>query len=514
MAQAQAAPVSSFTLMKIIHIVIGISIMLLLPNVGSPEFVVSHADKLVELGFPEVDGGVKVYLSDIGMQVICIFLGLIYLWTVVDTVWPGFLAIFLLAISDFGNMNQVLNMYFGNPTIVFMFFVFFFAAVLVKSQISVYLARYLMTRDFVAGKPWILTTMLLVTTYIVALIDQVSAVFIMWPVMYSLFKECGYKKGDGYVSAMICGVIFMAVLMFATDAIKGGAFLVIVVANQIGSNPAFNLPVINVASYMAFAFAISIVCIAAYIFLLRFVFRVNVEPIKNFDINVLKENPLPPMTWKQKTTIGLFIFLALWLLGGGVLPATNPVKQFLSANQMGLGIVLLFIMTVIEYKGEKFVTLNEMTATAAWNVFFLIAAAMLFGNALSTPATNFNVVVEYVLRDLFSGFSFFTLIVASVLLAISLTNFTNSVVTGIIFAPILIPLCMSYGYNPLPVLVCFFYTVLIALCTPAASPYAALLFGNTDWVEPSEILKYTLTASLIAVLSVLCVGVPLAMILF
>ncbi len=514
MAQAQAAPENPMGMKEIIHIIIGISIMLFLPYVGSPEFVVSHADKLVEMGFPEVDGGVKVYLSDIGMQVICIFIGLIYLWTVIDTVWPGFIAIFLLGISDFGTMNQVLTMYLGNPTIVFLLTIFMFASILIRSQISVYLARYLVTRDFIQGKPWALTTMLLLTSYAVAGIHTVSAVFIMWPVLYSIFNECGYKKGDKYVSFMIVGVAFMTVLMFATDAIKDGAFMVIVVANQIATSPAYGLEPLNIVAYLPFAFTISMISLATYVLLMRFVFRVDVSALKAFDVQKLKANPLPPMTWKQKTTIGLFLFLASWLILSGALPATNPLGAFLKTNQMGLCFLMLLVVFGAQYKGEKFATMPEVMGGAPWNVWFIIAAAMLFGTALAAPSTNFNIVIEYVLRDVFSGFSYKTLIVASVLLAIGLTNFTNSVVTGIIFAPILIPLCLSFGYNPMPILACFFYTVLIALCTPAGSPFAALVFGNTEWVDSADATKCGLIASAIVVGVVLIVGIPLAMRLF
>ncbi len=514
MAQAKAIPAPALDMARIIHIIIGLVIMFLFPYIGSPEFVVSHADKLVELGFPVVDGGVKVYFSDIGMQVICIFFGVIYLWTTVDTVWPGFLGIFALGMSSFGTMDQVLGMYFGSSMIIFMFTIMMYAGILIKSQVSVYLARYLMTRDFVIGRPWMLTTMLLVTTYIVAVIDQITSVFIMWPVMYSVFKESGYKKGDTYVSFMIIGVVYMALMMFATDAMKGGVFMLILVANQLAQNPVYGIEPIQLGNYLVFAITVSAVSLLTLVALMRFVFRVDVEALRNFDIEMLKANPLPPMDWKQKTTVGLFILLAVWLLSAGIIPPTNPVGAFLNQNKMGLGIFIVFLMTSIQYKGESFTSLQTIMSLAPWNVFFLIIAAMLFGSALTHPSTNFAVLVEYLLRDFFQGFSYFALITCSIIMAICITNFTNSVVAGVIFAPILIPLCVGYGYAPLPLLVCFFYAVLIALCTPAASPYAALLFGNSEWISTADAAKYALIVSSITIAVLLVVGVPLASILF
>ena len=72
-------------------------------------------------------------------------------------------------------------MFLGNPMVVMLFFLFMVAAAIVYSNLAGWLARYLMTRDFIKGRPWVLTTTFLITTYLVAFLDQVSATFLMWP---------------------------------------------------------------------------------------------------------------------------------------------------------------------------------------------------------------------------------------------------------------------------------------------------------------------------------------------
>ena len=61
---------------------------------------------------------------------------------------------------------------------------------------------------------------------------------------------------------------------------------------------------------------------------------------------------------------------------------------------------------------------------------------------------------------------------------------------------------------------CFIYAVLIAACTPAASPFAALLYGQTDWIDRRDIGRYTVISSALVVLVVIVVGIPLARVLF
>ena len=61
---------------------------------------------------------------------------------------------------------------------------------------------------------------------------------------------------------------------------------------------------------------------------------------------------------------------------------------------------------------------------------------------------------------------------------------------------------------------CFIYAVLIAACTPAASPFAALLYGQSDWIDPPAIARYTVISSGLVVLTLVVVGLPLAKMIF
>lgn len=503
-----------FTPICLIHIVIGLCIMFLLPTLGSPEFSVTASEALAEYGFPEVDGKMLVSFSPIGMKVICIFLGLIYFWTFLDTTWPTFLAVFALGASGFSSMNATLNTFMGNPNVIIILFVFAFAAIFVKNQISVYLARYLMTRDIVRGRPWVLTAMILVTTYLVAFLDQTTSVFIMWPVLYSICREAGYKKGDKFVSFMVVGVPMMAMLSFATDAIKGGAFILYLAGTQILGNPELNMSPMNLGSYLLLTFILSCIIICLFLLVMRFVYRVDVSLLNKFDIDILKANPLPPFNWKQKTLIVLFALYAIYMLSAGLLPADSAIGSFLRANQMGSSLLLALALLFINYKGEPLADMQSMMGGVPWTVYFLIAGALLFGSVLSHPSTHFALVIENVLRDVFINFSYLQITIAVVIIAIVITNFTNSVATGLILAPVLVPLCASLGYNVTPLLACFFFTVLIAGCTPAGSPYAALLFGNKDWINAGDASHYAVVFSIIVVISVIIVGVPLAQILF
>ena len=499
----------------IVNTMIGLGIMFFGHLMQFDPFAVAPNAKLLSLGLPMVNDQVLIQITPIGMKALAIFLGVVYLWTFVDTLWPCFLGVFLLANSGFAPVPGVLNLFMGNPNTVMILMLFIFAAAFTHSQVAVYLTRWLMTRKIVIGRPWLLTANILMTCYLVAFLDQVTSVFIMWPTIYLIFKEVGFKKGDKYVSLLVVNSLIMILLSFATDAIKGGAFYL--VAGLYGfarANPDLNVPEFNLAAYILFAIILSVVIMFILLAIMRFVYRPDVSLLKNFDVSIFDKNPLPPMSWKQKTLIGLFIFYALWMILPGVLPADNVVGMFLRKNLFSGSLVAVLLLTVIRYKGEPLADIAQTNAAFPWKVFFLIATAFVLGNALTSPTTNVSLLMEYVLRDTFVGVSYFSLTIYTIIIAIVVTNFTNSVVTGLIFAPVLIAVCNAYGFSPTPLLACFFYTVLVAAATPAASPYAAMLFSNNEWISKTDALHYASVASLVVVAVVILLGIPMANMFF
>ncbi|MDE5878954.1 MAG: hypothetical protein K2G99_02845, partial [Desulfovibrio sp.] len=65
-----------------------------------------------------------------------------------------------------------------------------------------------------------------------------------------------------------------------------------------------------------------------------------------------------------------------------------------------------------------------------------------------------------------------------------------------------------------PMMSCFIYAVLIAACTPAASPFAATLFGLQDWISSKDAAIYAVMASAVVFAVICCIGLPLATTLF
>ena len=505
-------PVKSLSLGTIIHTVIGIGLMFLGHVLPCPSLVVPVSDALVAAGFPVADGNAVITITRMGMVNAMIFLGVVYLWTFVDTLWPCFLGVLMLAFSGFTPAPKVLNSFLGNPMVVMIFFTLCFATALIRSNVSSWLAQWILRRDFIIGRPWTFTAVILVTSYLLAFFEQTSICFLIWPVMYSIFDQVGFKRGDKYVSVMLVYIIVMALLSFASDPFKTGAFLLLGnVWGLAASTPGMNVPA---ASYFCFALVVSLVSIALLMAAMRFVYRVDVSPLLKLDPAVLRREPLKPMTGYQIGVLVAFALFACWILLPGIIGKDNVVGAFLAKNSLLAPLVALFLVGFVHLHGKPIADISETAAAYPWRIFLLIAVAMLLGDAMTGKGTNVTIYMEYVLRNALSGFGYVPLCIAVILLGITFTNCCNSVVLGLVLTPVLLAMCNAFGMNAGPLMACFIYAVLIAACTPAASPFAAMLFGNSQWLSPREIVTYSVSSSLIIAGVVIVIGIPLAMVIF
>ncbi len=515
--QKQTSPevVRNYDPIKLLHTAIGLSLMFLGKYVPSPTMVVESSPRLLEMGFPAVDGGVLLSMSPLGMNILLLFLGVVYLWSTVDTVWPGLLGVVLLGFSDYAPMNAVLSQFMGNPMTVYIFFLMVFSAILVHSNISAYLARWMLTLPIVRGKPWAITGMFLFASYCVACVEQVSAVFLMWPALYVLFECAGYKKGEKYTSLMLVNCIIMILLSFATDPIKGGSFYVLSnLYNLAANNPEMNVPIINNAYFMLFGFTISIISMFCLLLSMKFVFRVDVSKLRDFNPDELNRNPLPPMTWQQKCTIIFFLLFAFYMLLPGILGKSSALGAFLGQNMLAGTMIVVCILSFINFRGMAAANIDEYSSKFPWRVYLLIAVALFLGGAMVKPTTHVSIFMEYALRTLLEGMSYIPLVIFACGIAMLATNFCNSVASGLIFTPVLIATCNALGFPSAPLLACFFFTTMIAAVTPAASPFAALLFANKAWIDTGVATRYSLVSSIIVLVVISIVGVPMATMLF
>lgn len=476
---------------KAIHSVIGVAIMFLF--------------RYLPISLPEV--------TPVGMEIIGIFIGTLYLWTTVDPVWSSLLSIFMVGISNFAPMNQVLQMAFGNPVVIQMLFLMIVMSALVYNHLTVYIGRFFLTLKINNKRPWVFSSMIMIGAMLMsAFVGPFAPIFLFWPVLYDVFKEIGMKRGEKYPTIMIILVAIGTLIGFPVPPYSGNGLALLSNYSTITENMGSRIAINNMA-YLTLAMIYGIVAIIVIILFCKFILRPDVSKLQNLDVEMLKRNPLPPLTGNQKFMAGSFVLYICVMLFPSVFPK-NPIMQFLNQNTYGiaLGYSALVSCVCLDKKNhEPVMPFGKTMQGFAWGTFFLCTTAILLGSVLTNEATGISAFLNVILNPIFSNMSLMVFCIMLLVVTLVLTNLCNSLVIGMLMQPVVASFCLANGIDSAPIVSLIIIFVLAsASVTPAASPFAAMIHGNKDWLKSGEIYKYTLMFAGIELVLAIVVGLPLA----
>lgn len=469
---------------------------------------------LIMLIFRFIPVGVLPNVTEPGLQIMGIFIGTIYLWTTSDPSVASITAIVMIGLSDFTTAGGALVGCFGNATVIQMLFLMIFMGGLTNRRLTVYIGRWILTRKVIEGKPWVFTTAILLGSYCMSVfIGCFAPIFLFWPVLYGIFEDVGFKKTDKYPKLIIIGVVLGALIGFPVPPYMSNGLALL--GNYRGLLPNFGnlseMPgvMISDGTYFIACFIMGLLLIASVVLVMRFVFRPDVEPLKDVTIEMLEKNPLPPMNKAQKIYgVSLIVFIFCMLVPS-LLP-TVPVLSFLYQNSLLVPVALTVVLCLL--RGEDGPVLDMQSVMGkdfAWPTFWLCTAAIYLGGVLTNEATGITPFLNTVLSPIFTGMSGAVFTIALLLVTVVLTNICNSLVIGMIMQPVVLTYCVSAGVNPAPIITLLIFTVLLsAACTPAASPFAAMLFGNKEYLTSGDVYKYATTFVLVELVIILVIGIP------
>ena len=92
-----------------------------------------------------------------GMNVLGVFLGVIYGWSFCGLMWPSLLALVAMGISSFGNEMAVWASAFGNSTAVLTLVTMLLFGAMQATKTTDWMVNTLTNLKFAQGKPWMIT---------------------------------------------------------------------------------------------------------------------------------------------------------------------------------------------------------------------------------------------------------------------------------------------------------------------------------------------------------------------
>lgn len=475
---------------SLIHIAIGLAIM---------------------FAFRFIPLGVLPNVTEVGLQVLGIFIGTIYLWSTIDPLTSSMISLVMICLSDYAACGAVLQQAFGNPVVVQMLFLMIFMQGLTDRKLTVYIARWIMTRKFIEGKPWVFTAVMLFGTYVMAVfIGAFAPIFLFWPVLYGVFEDVGYKPGDKYPTIMLIAIVIASLLGFPVPPyMSNGLALLGNFRGLLANFPALAGASISNASYFLACILNGAIEVLMVVGIMKYILKPDVEPLKQVTIEKLNKNPLPPMNSAQKIYFVLLVVFIFGMLLPSLLP-TWPILSFLNTNSYVVGIALVVVACAINTEDGPVLRTQAVMGGLSWPTYYLCLVAILIGSVLTAESTGITAFLNAVLSPIFTGMSTLVFSIVLLIATVILTNISNSLVIGMILQPVVLTYCATSGANPAPLITLLIFSVLsTAACTPAASPFAAMLFGNKQWLATSDVYKYSLTIVACEVIYLLTAGLAI-----
>lgn len=449
-------------------------------------------------------------ITEVGMQIGGIFIGAIYLWSTVGTFWPSLITIVALGFTDFTDMNSILSAFSGYLPMLMLFCMIFFGAI-GDCGLTQYIGRWFLTRKIVNGRPSVFNFLMMAAMFFVsAFVDPLMALLVLWPTLYLILEEVGYTKEDPYYRILILATFIAITLGQCTLPFFGGQLVILGAFEAASGYPT------NYGLYILFNILTSLLIFVILTLFIKYVLRPDMSKMENISIEQINKNPLPPMTLQQKIYIAAALIFLVAALAPSFLPAEWGFVQFLTnLNLVGFTMLALAMLAIIRVDGKPVLDAARITKEyVSWDLYLLVVVAVYFSSCLMDDATGIKPWLVSILNPLFGSHGQIFFMVVLLVAGVIITNFANNAITGAILMQIIVAMAPTLGIdNPVPLAMTTTMAMFLAVLTPAASPYAAVLHAN-DRISMNDIMKYGGIMVALSLVIYLVLGIPIAYVLF
>lgn len=453
-------------------------------------------------------------ITPIGMKCVGIFLMMVYLWSMVDTLWPSILGLFMFGISGFdpAGFNSVWMNSIGNFTVLLTMLACILFGAVHEVGDTMYIAQWFLTKKIFKGRPWVFLAIWFACCAVVsALIGPIVGLIILWPIALSLMKTLNITREDKVWPWFFVGTFLINTLMQPFFPFMG-AQLVPLSAFQGMTAQMYGAPLaVPMAQYMITNATMSALIMAIYMAAMKFIIRVDVSKLQAIDPDMVKTQlNLPPINKVQIIYLVMIPIYISALLIPSFIP-NNPICQFLlSIGSLGVTVLTVAIFLIVKVDGKPLLDFKEMAyKQLPWGIFFMIAAAVYGANSLSNASTGVTAFLLQVLNPILGGLGETAFVAVLFLVALIITNFANNAAMAVVLMPVVLAFSQQMNLNPIPVAMGVTLMVFVAMLTPAASPHAGMMHGRKDIYTTGEILKIGLPMCLVTWALYVFVGYPM-----
>ena len=244
--------------------------------------------------------------------------------------------------------------------------------------------------------------------------------------------------------------------------------------------------------------------------------RPDMSKLKNIDLEAyFASQNLGKMSFRQRILLGILILSILLMFVPSILPKSWALAVFLNTlGTSGAMTLIIALMVGIKVDNRPLLSFKQAAPKIQWGIVFLVMAALYVAGALCTEGTGVTQFFYDLLYPVLGGRSESTFTLLGLISGVILTNFGNNAAMGVVLMPIIHAFTLESTFNPYVIVTLVTMIVFIALLTPIASPHAALLHGNKEWISTKNVYIYGFTMTIWSILIAFLIGLPLARLIF
>lgn len=434
-------------------------------------------------------------LNVLGMSVICVFAGTMLLLLFVDLTWPLLVGILAYVSNDIYSLQEAISNSLGHSIFWFVVLSGMVISVLNESDVIKRVSIWFLTRKMNRKNPWLFVgTLFLSSLLIGSIMDPTAFIILMTALTTDILLTLGIKKGDRFGELIMIGVLVFVGMSYGVTPIGHPVPVMMISMFE-------EVAQVNFFQYLLTGYFTSFIIFIAVMLLMRFVFRLDVEKIRNFDSSVLLEN-LKPLSKKGKLASVIYIgIIILWLLPSlfnYIWPAGYvAMSKFGTIMPLIIGVAL---MCVIRVEGKPMMDFNTTIKEAPWRGSFPAASAMLIGGSLSNSEAGVTEMLARVTPSLLQGAPDVVFVMIVCMFTTLLTNISANTIAAMLSGTVSVVIAASgaipgvnYGALCIGIGMCQAF----AYAMPPASTYSAIVAGQ-GWVR---VKNQVLNAGGIGVLS-------------
>lgn len=433
-------------------------------------------------------------LTEMGMRLLGVFVGVIYGWIVMGLLWPSLIGIIAFGFTGyFESMEACFSASFGTQTAVLILGCTFMCVFVEESGISNVMVSWLLNLKIAKKNPYSMAFFFLFACWWVgAVTTSIVSAMLFLNLYRDMSAKAGAKPYTKEQSFWMIGIALSSVCGDVALPFKPGA---IIFMNLYTAYTGANFGAVQYLLYVGLGL---LIMLPIYVLVGRFLMRADLSIFKTMDFDKV----VP--TKRQKISLA---FMAV-LLVGLMLPdlaKNSSLWIFKTIGYLGTGGVILsliVIMMALRINGEPLLDLQKLSGKFQWGVYFCVSFYMSFASALVSGDAEITATLQELCGTILGHVPTMVFVFAAIVAAIVVTNVLNNTITVIIFMSLFFSVADSLaGVNLFAVTIALILSSFVACATPAANPVCAYLFAQTDIINQKQLLLYgCLTCGILALM--------------